>query len=56
VDTNWYLISAMSAVGLVHDVKLPRADSRIKEILPNAPAMVEATPAPAEQVMSVGAD
>jgi sn-1 stearoyl-lipid 9-desaturase len=32
IDTNWYLISAFRAMGLVHEIKLPRADSRIKEI------------------------
>jgi len=34
IDTNWYVISALRLVGLAHDIKLPRADSRIKEIRP----------------------
>ena len=34
IDTNWYVISALRAVGLAHDIKLPRADSRIKELRP----------------------
>ena len=32
IDTNWYVILALKAVGLAHDIKLPRADSRVKEI------------------------
>jgi stearoyl-CoA desaturase (delta-9 desaturase) len=32
VDANWYVISALRAVGLAHGIKLPRPDSRIKEI------------------------
>lgn len=58
VDTNWYVISALRVVGLVHDIKLPRADSRVKEIRhgqPVAPAIaVEA--APVERGMSVAGD
>jgi stearoyl-CoA desaturase (delta-9 desaturase) len=34
IDTNWYVISALRMMGLAHDIKLPRADSRIKEIHP----------------------
>jgi stearoyl-CoA desaturase (delta-9 desaturase) len=32
IDFNWYVISALRAVGLIRDVKLPRLDGRIKEI------------------------
>jgi stearoyl-CoA desaturase (delta-9 desaturase) len=32
IDFNWYTISLLRAVGLVRDIKLPRADSRVKEI------------------------
>jgi stearoyl-CoA desaturase (delta-9 desaturase) len=46
VDTNWYVISALAAVGLAKDIKLPRADSRVKEIKAGAsapaPAAIEA--------------
>ncbi len=38
IDTNWYVISALRAVGLAHDIKLPRADSRVKEIRPKTAA------------------
>jgi len=45
IDFNWYTISLLRSIGLVRDVKLPRADSRVKEI---AVAPVEA-----EQLVSV---
>jgi fatty-acid desaturase len=32
IDTNWYVISALRAAGLASNIKLPRADSRVKEI------------------------
>ena len=32
IDTNWYVISALRAAGLAKNIKLPRADSRVKEI------------------------
>ena len=38
IDTNWYVISALRAVGLIYNVKLPRADSRVKEIHASAVA------------------
>jgi len=56
IDTNWYLISALRVVGLVHDIKLPRADSRVKEILPGKPATPVAEAGPVERGLSVGAD
>jgi fatty-acid desaturase len=43
IDTNWYVISTLKALGLAHDIKLPRADSRVKEIRPN-PAPQPLTP------------
>ena len=46
IDANWYVILALRAVGLAHDIRLPRADSRIKEIQPKE------TPAPAEAAVS----
>jgi stearoyl-CoA desaturase (delta-9 desaturase) len=54
VDTNWYVISALAAVGLVRQIKLPRADSRVREIGAGSshnpatfPAPFEVQPAPA---------
>jgi len=41
VDTNWYVIQGLRSIGLVKNIKLPRADSRIREIghpLPARPA------------------
>ena len=32
IDTNWYVISALAAAGLARGIKLPRADSRVKEM------------------------
>lgn len=32
VDANWYVISTLRALGLAHNIKLPRADSRIREV------------------------
>lgn len=43
VDTNWYVIRLMSALGLVRDIKLPRADSRVREIRKGADARAEET-------------
>jgi len=44
IDTNWYMISALRAVGLARDLKLPRADSRVREIgaMPARPAAARA--------------
>jgi stearoyl-CoA desaturase (delta-9 desaturase) len=53
VDMNWYVISALRAVGLARDIKLPRADGRIKEILPNQPATVRA-PEPEPKLTMAG--
>ncbi len=57
IDTNWYVICALRAVGLAHDIKLPRADSRIKEIRPNnasapAPLAPEANAARSEHAVA----
>lgn len=38
VDTNWYVIRLLNAFGVIKDIKLPRADSRVKEIRRGAPA------------------
>ena len=43
VDTNWYVIRALKAVGLVRDIKLPRADSRVREIRKGAAVHAEET-------------
>ncbi len=45
IDTNWYVISALAAVGLVREIKLPRADSRVKEV--GASSIHDSAPAPA---------
>jgi len=38
VDFNWYLISALKAIGLVWDVKLPKLrEARIQPIASPAP-------------------
>lgn len=55
VDTNWYVIRALSAVGLVKGIKLPRADSRIKEIVPGLPAaMATESAEPARELITSG--
>ena len=56
VDTNWYLISALRAVGLVYDVKLPRADSRIKEIRPGIPSAPATHAAPVDPELTIAGD
>jgi stearoyl-CoA desaturase (delta-9 desaturase) len=43
VDTNWYVIWALHAVGLADGIKLPRADSRIKEIRPKGLTVLSPT-------------
>jgi stearoyl-CoA desaturase (delta-9 desaturase) len=48
IDTNWYVISALRVVGLAHDVKLPRADSRVKELRPKNSSALEPIAAEAE--------
>ncbi len=45
VDTNWYVIRLLGALGLARDIKLPRASSRVKEIHPGT-AVAEPVPAP----------
>ena len=45
IDTNWYVISALAAVGLVRAIKLPRADGRVKEI--GASSLHDPAPSPA---------
>ena len=61
IDTNWYVILALRAAGLARDIKLPRADSRVKEIRPAAvstpvPIASQAAPARAEVRQAVGGD
>jgi fatty-acid desaturase len=34
IDFNWYTISLLRKLGLARDVKLPRLDNRVKEIVP----------------------
>ncbi len=43
-DLNGYQISALRVRGRAHDIKLPRADGRIKEILPGTPVAQPAAP------------
>lgn len=57
IDSNWYVISALRALGLAHDIKLPRADSRIKELRPKAaptpsPLAPEANAARSQQAVA----
>ena len=58
IDTNWYVISTLRAVGLAHDIKLPRPDSRIKEIrpkgVPTVPLAPETNAVRAEQAAAGG--
>jgi len=47
IDTTWYVIRGLGAVGLARDIKLPRADSRVRELV-GAPATAAEQPACAE--------
>jgi stearoyl-CoA desaturase (delta-9 desaturase) len=61
IDPNWYVISALRAAGLAHNIKLPRADSRVKELRPKAasalrPLATQADAARAEIEHAVSGD
>jgi stearoyl-CoA desaturase (delta-9 desaturase) len=59
IDTNWYVISALRVVGLAHDIKLPRADGRVKEIRAagaSAPSPIALTATPARTKQAVAGD
>jgi fatty-acid desaturase len=56
VDTNWYVISALRTVGLAHDIKLPRADSRIKELRPAATSPTAPAPEPVHAAIAARAE
>jgi hypothetical protein len=32
IDTNWYQIKFLELIGLAKDIKLPRADSRVRDL------------------------